>query len=184
MRENKLKELTTIFWKLHDKYASETNEAEIRLSGYCTQETLTKMKSCLVQGFQQIETIYEELKNKSTAVPDQNVCLGIDRLKADKDLLVAATLLRMTNDNISQHSSNTRSTQASKHSLRSSQRSRRSGSTTTSSKARAAEANAPARRTELEAQREVARKEEELNNLELEETSGGRRCNAKKKKNT
>ena len=51
VRENKLKELTTTFWKLHDKYASETNEAEIRLSGYCTQETLTKMKLCLVQGF-------------------------------------------------------------------------------------------------------------------------------------
>ena len=33
VRENKMKELTTTFWKLHDKYASETYEAEIRLSG-------------------------------------------------------------------------------------------------------------------------------------------------------
>ncbi|KAI0239854.1 hypothetical protein LSAT2_009405, partial [Lamellibrachia satsuma] len=57
--------------------------------------------------FQQIEAIYEGLKNTSAAVPGQNVRLGIDRLKAEKDLLVAATLLRMTNDNISQHSSNT-----------------------------------------------------------------------------
>ena len=124
------------------------------------------MKSCLVRGLQQIEAIYEELKNTSTAVPDQNVRLGIDRLKTDKDLLVAAALLKMTNDNISQHSSNTRSTQASKHSLRSSQRLRRSGSTTTSSKAREAEADVAAHRAE----REAARKEEELNNLELEET--------------
>ena len=79
------------------------------------------MKLGLVQGFQQVEAINEELKNTSAAVPDQNVRLGIDRLNGDKDLPVAATLLRMINDNTSQHSSNTRSMQASKNSLRSSQ---------------------------------------------------------------
>ena len=68
--------------------------------------------------------------------------------------------------------------QASKHSLRSSQISRRSGSTTTSSKAREAEANATAHRAELEVQREVARQEEELNNLELEETKRRAEANA------
>ena len=107
-----------------------------------------------MQGLQEIEHIYEEMKMLSTAAPDQTIRMAIDRATADKDLLVAAITLRMTD----QHTE-----QSTTHSHRSS-----SHRTTTSSRRSAleAEANAAAHMAELEALKEAGIKEEELLHLE------------------
>ena len=159
VRENKITALTNSFWKLHGKFAREIIQTETTMGKFCTKDTLGEMEVNLVQGLQEIEHIYEEMKMLSTAAPDQTIRMAIDRATADKDLLVAAIILRMTD----QHTE-----QSTTHSHRSS-----SHRTTTSSRRSAleAEANAAAHMAELEALKEAGIKEEELLHLEMAETA-------------
>ena len=150
-RENKITALTNLFWKLHGKFAREIIQTETTLAKFCTKDTLGEMELNLEQGLQEIEHIYEEMKMLSTAAPDQTIRMAIDRVTADKDLLVAAITLRMTD----QHTE-----QSTTHSHRSSS-SRRS--------ALEAEANAAAHMAELEALKEADVKEEQLFHLETAE---------------
>ena len=116
------------------------------------------MKVNLMQLLQEFEHIYEEITMLSTAASDQTILLAIDRATADKDLLVAAITLRMTD----QHTK-----QSTTHSHRSSNR-------TTSLLRRLridAEANAAAHMVELEALKEAEIMEEELLRLEMAETA-------------
>ena len=158
-KENKIAALTTSFWKCHGKFAREIIRIETTLGKFCTKDTLREMEVKLEQGLQEIEHIYEEMKMLSTTAPDQTIRMAIDRVTADKDLLVAAITLRTPD----QHTQ-----QSMTHSHRSS-----SHRTTSSSRQSAidAEANAAAHMAELEALKEEAMKEEELLRAEMAETA-------------
>ena len=126
---------------------------------FCSKDTIGEMEVNLVQGLQEIEHIYEEMKMLSTAAPDQTIRMAIDRATADKDLLVAAITIRMTDQHTEQ--STTHSHRSSSHRTKSS--SRRS--------AFEAEANAAAHMAKLEALKEAGIKEEELLHLYMAETA-------------
>jgi hypothetical protein len=120
VRENKITALTNSFWKLHGKFAREIIQTETTMGKFCTKDTLGEMEVNLVQGLQEIEHIYEEMKMLSTAAPDQTIRMAIDRATADKDLLVAAIILRMTDQHTEQ--STTHSRRSSSHRTTSSSR--------------------------------------------------------------
>ena len=162
--ENALQELKQAFWKQHSKFAINLNEVEIRLSGDCDDDTLETMQSDLKKGYREIETIYDEIKVMSIATPDQEIRLGIDRVKADKDLLVNAIQLKtMAEDKETRHSVSDRTKQTSR---RSDMSSRHSNISDTSSKIRDAKANAAARKIEMSAQQEQLEREEELDEIQ------------------
>ena len=70
VRENKITALTNSFWKLHGKFAREIIQTETTLGKFCTKDTLGEIEVNRVQGLQEIEHTYEEMKMLSTAVPD------------------------------------------------------------------------------------------------------------------
>jgi len=155
-RENKITALTNSFWELHGKYAREIFQTEFTLGKFCTKDTLGEMEVNLMQGLQEMEHIHEEIKMLSIAAPDQAILVAINRATVDKDLLVAAITLRMTDTQ-----------QSTTHSHRS------SSHRTTSTLRRLAidaEANAAAHMVELEALKEAEMMEEELLHLEMAET--------------
>ena len=175
--ENALQELKQAFWKQHSKFAINLNEVEIQLSGDCDDDTLETMQSDLKKGYREIEAIYDQIKVISIATPDQEIRLGIDRVNADKDLLVNAIhvhLKTMAEDKETRHSVSDRSKQTSR---RSDMSSRHSNISDTSSKIRDAKANAAARKIEMSAQQEQLEREEELeeiqNILNRKETRNG-----------
>ena len=162
--ENALQELKQAFWKQHSKFAINLNEVEIQLSGDCDDDTLETMQSDLKKGYREIEAIYAEIKVISIATPDQEIRLGIDRVNADKDLLVNAIHLKtMAEDKDTRHSVSDRSKQTSR---RSDMSSRHSNISDTSSKIRDAKANAAARKIEMSAQQEQLEREEELDEIQ------------------
>ena len=128
---------------------------------FCSKDTIGEMEVNLVQGLQEIEHIYEEMKMLSTAAPDQTIRMAIDRATADKDLLVAAITIRITDQHTEQ--STTHSHRSSSHRTKSS--SRRSAFEFE------AEANAAAHTAKLEALKEAGIKEEELLHLYMAETA-------------
>ena len=162
--ENALQEMKQTFWIHHGKFAINLNEVEIQLSGDCDDDTLETMQSDLKKGYREIEAIYDEIKVRSIASPDQEIRLGIDRVKADTDLLVNAIQLKnMADDKDTRHSVSDRSKQTSR---RSNMSSRHSNISDTSSKIRDAKANAAARKIEMIAQKEQLEREEELDEIQ------------------
>ena len=92
--ENALQEMKQTFWIHHGKFAINLNEVEIQLSGDCDDDTLETMQSDIKKGYREIEAIYDEIKVRSIASPDQEIRLGIERVKADTDLLVNTIQLK------------------------------------------------------------------------------------------
>ena len=90
------------------------------------------MEAEIQEGYQEIEAIYDEIKVMSVATPDQEIRLGVDRVKADKVLLVNAIQMRYKADDVdTHHSVSDRSEQSEK---RSDMSSRHTSMTDTSSK--------------------------------------------------
>ena len=162
--ENALREMKQTFWIHHGKFAYNLNEVEIQLSGDCDDDTLETMQSDLKTGYREIEAIYDEIKVRSIASPDQEIRIGIDRVKAATDLLVNAIQLKnMADDKDTRHSVSDRSKHTSR---RSDMSSRHSNISDTSSKIRDSKANAAARKIEMIAQKEQFEREEELDEIQ------------------
>ena len=100
----------------------------------------------------------------SVATPDQEIWLGIDRVKADRELLVNTIQMRNKADDVdTHHSVSDISEQSEKQSDMSS---RHTSMTDTSSKIRDAKANAAARHIEIIALAEKAEQEQELEEIQ------------------
>ena len=138
-QENALQELKRDIWIRHGKFALYLNEVQIQMSGDCKHDALKTMEAEIQEGYQEIEAIYDEIKVMSVATPDQEIRLGIDRVKADRELLVNAIQMRNKADDVDTHHS------VSDRSEQSEKQSRHTSMTDTSSKIRDAKANAAAR---------------------------------------
>ena len=57
------------------------------MSGDCNHDALKTMEAEIQEGYQEIEAIYDEIKVMSVTTPDQDIRLGVDRVKAGKVLL-------------------------------------------------------------------------------------------------
>ena len=134
------------------------------MSGHCNHDALKTMEAELQEGYQEIEAIFDEIKVMSVATPDQEIRLGVDRVKVDKVLLVNAIQMRNKADDVDTHHSVSDGTEQSEK--RSGMSSRHTSMTDTSSKIRDAKANAAARHIEIIALAEKAEQEEELEEIQ------------------
>ena len=163
-QENALQELKRNFWVRHGKFAVYLNEVQIQMSGDCNHGALKTMEAKIQEGYQEIEAIYDEINVMSVATPDQEIKLGIDRVKADRELLVNAIQVRSKADDVDTHHSVSNRSEQSKR--RSNMSSGHSSESDTSSKIRDAKANAAARHIEISALTEKAEQEEELEEIQ------------------
>ena len=161
--DNALQELKRNFWVQHGKFAIYLNQVQIQMSGDCDHGALKTMEAEIQDGHQQIDTIYDEIKVMSVTTPDQEIRLGIDRVEADRELLLKAIQNRMKEDVDTHHSISDRSERSKTCSHMSSGH---TNETDTSSQLRVAKANAAARQIELSALTKKAEQEDELEELQ------------------
>ena len=160
MKKYKAEKLIKEFWKSYDVYSSIMSEYEVKLNEPCKKTELQTMENVLMSDLPKVENIYESVLELIDE-PDIDVRRAIDRLNADRDLLLRSIRDQLVSDKESFIYSSAKS--------RSSVNSRRSVKSVLSIKMAEAAANVAARRAELECRKEEAVIQEELTELKRQE---------------